>query len=125
MMKSWILRSMLGLAVTAGLATAGLGLCVHAFEVRRLDRLARPLRVYGTNALMVFVGSGLVGRAIGSLVTVESGGEAVSLKAWFFCEVLLPCAPPKVASLAFALLWVGAWFVVLRACFRRGWSWRV
>ena len=110
---------------TAGLATAGLGLCVHAFEVRRLDRLARPLRVYGTNALLVFVGSGLVGRVIGSLVTVESGGETVPLKAWFFSEVLLPCAPPKVASLAFALLWVGAWFVVLRACFRRGWSWRV
>ena len=110
---------------SAGLATAGLGLCVHAFEVRRLDRLARPLRVYGTNALLVFVGSGLVGRVIGSLVTVESGGEAVSLKAWFFSEVLLPCAPPKVASLAFALLWVGAWFVLLRVCFRRGWSWRV
>ena len=110
---------------TAGLATAGLGLCVHAFELRRLDRLARPLRVYGTNALLVFVGSGLVGRVIGSLVTVESGGETVSLKARFFSEVLLLWAPPKVASLAFALLWVGAWFVVLRACFRRGWSWRV
>ncbi len=110
---------------TAGLATAGLGLCVHAFEVRRLDRLAQPLRVYGTNALLVFVGSGLLGRLLGSLLTVEIDGVAQSWKAWFFTTALEPLAPPKAASLLFALLWVVGWFVVLRAMFRRGWTWRV
>ena len=32
---------------------------------------------------------------------------------------------PRVASLVFALAWVAAWFLVLRALFRRGVVWRV
>ena len=110
---------------TAGLAAAGLGLAVHAFERRARPRLAYPLQVYGTNALLVFVGSGLLGRLVGSLLTVETTAGATSWKSWFFAAGLEPLAPPKVASLLFALLWVVGWFLVLRALFRRGVVWRV
>jgi predicted acyltransferase len=109
---------------TAGLATSGLGLSVHFFEHQRMRRLARPLEVYGTNALLVFVGSGLVGRLIGSLLTIEVDGRAVSWKSWFFTTALEPIAPAKAASLLFALLWIAGWFLVLRALFRRGLVWR-
>lgn len=110
---------------TAGVATAGLGLAVASFEQRAGHRLAAPLRVYGTNALLVFVGSGLLGRLLGSILTVEVDGVAQSWKTWFFTTALEPLAPPRAASLLFALLWVVGWFVVLRAMFRRGWTWRV
>jgi hypothetical protein len=72
--------------------------------VRGFHRLAHPLQVYGRNALLVFVGSGVLGRITGSLWQVTVGDKKVSAKDWFFREWLLPIGDPKVASLAFALL---------------------
>lgn len=110
---------------TAGIATVGLGLCVHFFEQRRFDRLAYPLQVYGINALLVFVGSGLVGRLIASMIRFDVDGRSVSLKTWFFETALQPLGSQKFASLLFALLWILAWFVVLRALYRRNLVWKV
>lgn len=110
---------------TAGLATAGLGLSVHFFELGNWRRLAYPLQVYGRNALLVFVGSAVVGRVIGSLITFDVDGGEVSLKTELFERLLAWIGDPKGASLAFALLWVGGWFLVLRSLYRRGVIWRV
>lgn len=115
---------------TAGIATVSLAALVSVFEVAAvlrpgLLRLAYPLRVYGQNALLVFVGSGLLGRITGSLIRFEVGGREVSLKTWFFENALLPVADPKLASLLFAGLWVGVWFLVLRWLYRRNLIWRV
>lgn len=110
---------------TAGIATTGLGLCVWAFEQRPWAAWARPLQVYGTNALLVFVGSGLLGRLVGGLIQVPFAGEQVALKTWFFRSALLPILPPALASLAFAVLWVAVWYAVLVVLYRRGIVWRV
>ncbi|MEC8253338.1 MAG: hypothetical protein VX044_09005, partial [Planctomycetota bacterium] len=110
---------------TAGVATAGLGLSVHVFEQRAQRWAAYPLQVYGTNALLVFVGSGLVGRVIASLITFDVGGTETSLKQWLFGALQAAIPAPRVASLAFAVAWVCAWFLVLRILFRRGVVWRV
>jgi predicted acyltransferase len=110
---------------TAGVATSCLAGCVWAFEERGWSRFAYPLQVYGINALLVFVGSAIVGRIIGSLVRFEVGGSEVSLKGWFFDAALLSIADPKVASLLFAVIWIAAWFLVLRALYNRGLIWKV
>jgi predicted acyltransferase len=111
---------------TAGIATAGLGLCVHAFEQQGWRRLAHPLVVYGTNALLVFVGSGLVGRMVGRLIMLPTAdGDQVSLQQWFFRTVLLPIGDDQLASLAFAILWIVAWYAVLAALYRRNIVWKV
>lgn len=111
---------------TAGIAAAGLGLCVWLFEVRGAVRWARPLQVYGTNALLVFVGSGLLGRVVGSLWQVQLDGKSVGAKTWFFRECLLaPIGDPKLASLAFGIVWVLGWYAVLAQLYRRGIVWRV
>jgi predicted acyltransferase len=111
---------------TAGTAACGLGLCVWAFAQQGFVRWARPLQVYGTNALLVFVGSGLLGRILGKLWTVEVDGGAVSVKDWFFRDFLLaPIGDLKLASFAFACLWVLGWYAVLAPLYRRGIVWRV
>lgn len=111
---------------TAGIAASGLGLCVWLFEVRGMLRLAHPLRVYGQNALLVFVGSAIVARTVGRLVTVTTDAGTVSLQKWFFTNCLLgPIGDPKLASLAFGLVWISGWYVVLAALYRRGIVWRV
>ena len=110
---------------TAGLATTGLGLCVWAFEQKGWTKWAHPLQVYGVNALLVFVGSGLLGRVVGSLWTVRVDDKPVAVKELFFREVLLPLGDPKLASLAFGVLWILGWYAVLAALWRRGLVWKV
>ena len=36
-----------------------------------------------------------------------------------------PIGPPELASLAYALVWTGGWFLVLRALYLRGVIWKV
>jgi predicted acyltransferase len=111
---------------TAGIAASGLGLCGWAFEHRPWARCARPLQVYGTNALLVFVGSGLLGRVVGSLWTIEVDGKATAVKDWFFRTCLLePIGDPKLASLAFGVCWVLMWYAVLAQLYRRNIVWKV
>lgn len=110
---------------TAGIATTCLAAFVWAFEERRWHKLAYPLHVYGINALLVFVGSGIVGRIVGGLIRFEVDGTETSLKNWFFGTVLMPIGDAKVASLLFALLWIVAWFLVLRVLYKRNLIWKV
>jgi predicted acyltransferase len=109
---------------TGGIATTALGLSVWAFEQQGWRRFAHPLQVYGTNALLVFVGSGLLAKSL-RLVTVTSDGKPVALPKWFFDAALASWAEPKVASLLFALLWVSGWYLVLAVLYRRGIVWKV
>jgi predicted acyltransferase len=110
---------------TAGLSTIALGLCVH-FEARPWAKWALPLRIYGVNALLVFVGSGLLARVVGRLITVPgTEGRPVPLKTWFYGEFLASWAEPYFASLLYALLWIAGWFVVLWLLWRRGIVWKV
>jgi predicted acyltransferase len=109
----------------AGIAMVTLAATQWLFDVRGLHRLAHPLQVYGVNALLVFVGSGVVGRIVGSLWTVTVNSKPVAIKEWFFRTVLLPIGDPQFASLLFALLWILGWYAVLAQLFRRGIVWKV
>lgn len=110
---------------TGGIAMVALGVLHRAAMWPGGRLLLHPLQVYGVNALLVFVGSGILGRIVGKLVTVTVDGRTMTLKAWFYESALLPLAEPRVASLMFALLWVAGWYVVLLALFRRGIVWKV
>ena len=89
-------------------------------------RIARPFLVYGRNALLVFVGSGLLGRVVNSLWTVsDDAGRSVSVRAWLYRELLAAHLPAHVASLLFALLWVLMWYGVLDVLYRRNIVWKV
>ncbi|MBK8097797.1 MAG: DUF5009 domain-containing protein [Planctomycetes bacterium] len=109
-----------------GLSTAALGVAVWAFEVKPWARWARPLQIYGVNALLVFVGSALLARVVGRLWTVTGGdGKTVSVQKWLYSELLASWADPYVASLLWAVLWISGWFVALAWLWRRGIVWKV
>ncbi|WP_419191040.1 hypothetical protein [Saltatorellus ferox] len=105
---------------TGGLALLALALCSALFDGPRgriLTTLARPFRVFGVNALLVFVGSGLLGRTVGSLWKLEDGRSAQKalfegLQSGFGMD-------PVNASLAYALLWITGWYVILEVLYRR------
>ena len=104
---------------TAGLAAVALATCLWVIDVRRVTGWTRPFVVYGTNPMIAFLGSGLLARLIYSIVQVDVGGERVSLVEAIYRTALLPWLAPRVASLAFALLFVGFWYLVLLWCWKR------
>lgn len=99
---------------TGGLAMCGLALFHWCCEVRERRRLMRPLVVYGVNAITVFVGSGVLAKTLAVQV-----GES-SPKAHVYETLLASWLPPHMASLAYALVWITAWYAVLAWMYRRG-----
>jgi predicted acyltransferase len=111
---------------TGGLSAVLLGLMHEAFAVRGWQRLAHPLQVYGVNALLVFCASAIVGRLVATFITwTGSDGKVISLKEWCFQAAFASWAPPKVASLLFALAWCAGFYVLLAQLYRRRIIWKV
>lgn len=110
---------------TAGLAAVALATCVWVIDVRRVTGWTRPFVVYGTNPMLAFLGSGIVARLLYSMARVNVGGERVSAVEAVYRVLAVPGLDPRAASLAFALLFVGFWYLVLRACWKRGIVFRV
>lgn len=106
---------------TGGIALCLLGGCVWLFELLPFARWSLPLRIYGVNALLVFVASGLLARTVSRLITVVDGdGKSRSLQAWSYQSCFASWAEPHFASLCWAVCWMLAWFVVLWLLWRRG-----
>ena len=104
---------------TAGAALNLLGLLYWVIDVRGRGRWAWPLYVFGSNALLVFVLSGLAARLL-TLWTVTDGGDRVSLWRFAYEHGFASWAGPLNGSLlcaaAFVLLWLG----VMAVFHRRG-----
>lgn len=103
-------------ALTAGLALVALALCHDLIEVRGYRRWARPFAVLGVNALALFFLSTLV--AVILLVTRVSGGASVHQV--IYRGVFAPLAAPENASLTYAGVYLGVWWLVMWALSRTG-----
>jgi predicted acyltransferase len=99
---------------TAGLAFCGLALCLWFFDVRDNPKTAKFFSVYGVNAIALYVGSGILAR---TLIYARING--VPLKQLVHGHLFASWLPPHAASLAYALTWIGAWFLVLYGMYRR------
>jgi predicted acyltransferase len=101
---------------TAGMAAYLFGLVYWVADARGHRAWCRPLVVYGRNAILVFVLSGLVAKTL-ALVKVDG---TTSLQAWLHGAIFASWLPPCPASLAWAVANVAAWYLVLRELDRRG-----
>ncbi len=115
--------------LTAGLGMGALAVCLLFFDIlgRKsswVSRVATAFQMVGVNAIFVFVASGLVANLMG---TIKVGNQSV--KGWIyenlFVGPLSAVADPRFTSLAFAVSFIGCWWLVLWAMWRRGWSIRV
>jgi predicted acyltransferase len=114
------------------LFTAGTGAIVLGVLHRRLDdgrasptaaRLAEPFIVLGRNALLLFVVSGLVGRSMIAMTWPDGTGQRMPLQQAIYRTVFAPLAPPKLASLMFALTMLALLYALLAWLHRRRWYW--
>jgi predicted acyltransferase len=72
----------------------------------------KPLVIYGRNAIVVFVASGLLAKTM-SLVKVPLLDKEVSSQVFVYRTLFLSWLAPINASLAYALANVVGWYAVL------------
>lgn len=96
-------------AGTAALLLAGL---YRAIDMRGMKRWAQPFVVYGMNAILVYVGSGLLVQTLLRIRMPLGASETTSGYAWIYQTFFVPWAGELNGSLGFALGHVLFWFGV-------------
>jgi predicted acyltransferase len=104
----------------AGLATLELLLLYWLIDVKGWRKWAKPFLIFGSNAIAVFVLSGLIGRLFG-LIKIQRQ----SLGGFLYTTLFAPLASQMNASLLYALSFVGTLFLAAWFLYRRGWFLRV
>jgi predicted acyltransferase len=104
---------------TAGMACVTLAPCMWLVDVQRVPWGVKPLVVFGVNPLFAFVAEGVVGRVIQTLVTVEHAGTRLSLQETIDRALFGSWLSPRSASLAVAICFVLAFYLLMRALARR------
>jgi len=109
----WTLSYMLLMTGLAAIALAG---CGWLIDIRGWVRGFGPLVVFGSNALLAFVGTGFVARII---VHIKWPGSPLSLKYMIYREGLQPPLGALNGSLVFALGTVFIWWFILWLLYKR------
>lgn len=108
---------------TAGAALLVLAPCYWLIEVRGTDRWAVPAYVLGLNALVAFVGSGLMARLL-IMTKVPSPDGPISLQRWIYLNGFASWAGPLNGSLAYAIVFLLVWVGILWVPYQRKWRLR-
>ncbi|RPJ83690.1 MAG: DUF5009 domain-containing protein [Acidobacteria bacterium] len=99
---------------TAGAALEFLGVCYWLIDVYGWRKWSHPAVVFGMNAILVYVLSGIVGDLLG---VIKVGGD--SLQEWLYQHVFASWAAPMNASLLWAISYVVLWWLVMDLFYRR------
>jgi predicted acyltransferase len=104
---------------TGGLALLCFMLCYWLIDVQGFRRFTQPFVVYGVNAILVFVVSGLMARSMNRIHFTHQG-QRTSLSSFLYQTLFEPHFSPLNASLAWAISYVLLWLGVLWVLYRRG-----
>lgn len=103
---------------TGGLAMQFLALCYWLIDMKGYRRWTKPFVVFGVNAIVLFVGTGLMARLLGIIKVPRADGTKIALQRWLYDSLFLSWAPPYRASLSFAiafiLLWLGLMWILYK-----------
>ncbi len=103
---------------TAGIAMQFFACSYWLIDVQGWKRWATPFVYYGTNAIFVFVASGLLAK---TLIRIKVGEGAAEISVWTYIykNVYASWLPPKDASLAFAVTLILFFLVILWQMYKR------
>jgi predicted acyltransferase len=104
---------------TAGIATVLLVVLTFALERQPGAWWAKPLIVFGENPLVAYAGSELARRILHSSIKIKTANGRLGTDEWVVRQLEHIGFTPKAASLAWALLFLGAWLLALSRLSRR------
>jgi predicted acyltransferase len=110
---------------TSGFASVVLAACYWLIDAQGRKVFLRPLVVLGTNALVLFVASGLLVKTLLFFKVAGPDGAVISVNRWLYVNGFEPFASPKNASLLFALANLAVLYALLECLYRRRWFLRV
>ena len=104
---------------TAGLASLTLAAFYWVADVKGHKSPLKPFVIYGVNAIVVFVASGLLAKTMG-LIKLPLGDQVVSSQVFIYRTLFESWLAPINASLAYAMANVLGWYAVLWWMDKRG-----
>jgi predicted acyltransferase len=105
---------------TSGLALLTLGFCYWLIDIKGYKRWAWPFVIFGVNALVLFVFSGIIARLLGMVrVAGVEEGKDITLQQWIFSNAFLTWATPVNASLAYAVCFILLWLLLMWLLYRK------
>ncbi|WP_254562755.1 acyltransferase family protein [Dyadobacter diqingensis] len=106
----------------AGLASLCLVVLYYLIDVLGISGWTKFFVIFGVNPMVVFFFSGIIPRVLSSIKVghpADPGNEPIGLQAYFYEFQLSPLfSDPINASLAYALLYLTLWFVILYILYR-------
>ncbi|MGB2753145.1 MAG: heparan-alpha-glucosaminide N-acetyltransferase domain-containing protein [Pyrinomonadaceae bacterium] len=104
---------------TSGLALLVLGCCYWLIDIKGYERWAWPFKVFGANALALFVFTGFFARMISAYRVAGADGQLISIQKVVMQSVFLPIFNPIDASLAFAISFILLWLFLMWLLYRK------
>jgi predicted acyltransferase len=98
---------------TAGAASLVLGLLTWVIDVRGWVRWTAPFVILGSNALALFVASGLLVKTLSLIKVVGPDGTSMAAGRYAYLTFFVPLASPRNASLLYAVANLLVLFVLL------------
>jgi predicted acyltransferase len=105
---------------TAGIASLVLAVLTAAVDAERRAFWTRPLIIFGENPLIAYAGSEIARRILHSSIKVPGPSGRLGLDEWVSTTLEHASMSPRAASLAWAILFLLAWWLVLERLSRRG-----
>src|SRR5713226_398390 len=104
---------------TGGLALQFLALCYWLIDIKGYKRWTKPFIIFGVNAIVLFVGTGIMARLMGLIKVSRPDGTQQSLQGLVYNNAFASWLPPNRASLAFAISFILLWLFFLWLLYRK------
>src|SRR6266550_816030 len=104
---------------TAGLALQFLALCYWLIDIKGFKRWTKPFVIFGVNAIVLFVGTGVMARLMGLIKVSRPDGTRQSLQGLIYNNAFASWLPPNLSSLAFAISFILLWLFFMWLLYRK------
>ena len=104
---------------TAGAALLLLGICYWTIDVKGYRKWAKPFIVFGSNAIAVFVASGMLADILNVIKLNGADGKQTTLKNYIYTNLFVSWAGEMNGSLAFAIFYILFWLAPMWMLYRK------
>lgn len=104
---------------TAGAALLFLGICYWLIDLKGYRKWAQPFIVFGSNAITVYVASGIVADLLNVIKVTGANGEQRALKQYLYENLFASWAGAMNGSLLFAISYVLLWLAPMWLLYRK------